>query len=64
MRMAPDVGSYNLARSLMIVDLPLPLAPTMTTSCPGFIDIEILFRALVLVLLPGYVNVTFLSSAL
>lgn len=48
----------------MIVDLPLPLAPTMTTSCPGFIDIEILFRALVLVLLPGYVNVTFLSSAL
>lgn len=49
----PDEGSYSRVRSLTMVDFPLPLAPTMTTSAPGLIEREMLVRALVMFLLPG-----------
>lgn len=45
----------------MMVDFPLPLAPTMTTRAPGLIDRDISFRAFVFFLLPGYEKLTFLS---
>jgi len=46
----------------MRVDLPLPFAPTITTSCPGSITSEIFLSAGKPVCSPGYENDTFLQA--
>ena len=38
MRMLPAVASYRRGSSLMIVDLPAPVAPTTATVSPAAID--------------------------
>ncbi len=44
-RIFPDVGSIILVKSLINVDLPLPLVPTMAMSCPDLMERQMSFRA-------------------